>query len=118
MARDVESLKIRRWAETGDRTDPEEAMPPMDRDKGWGLQYGQIGGDEISRGVVNQMFREVTGMLVELNEGGSIPEWNAAFDYEYGAFVRYGLERRLFVCFNVDGAGGLAPSANSVWREY
>lgn len=89
IARDQESLKIRRWAETGDRTNPDDPSlsPALERTTGWPLLFEQIGGQGPRRRVFNQIIREMTGMLVELNEHGGILDWDVSIAYVHPALV-------------------------------
>lgn len=88
MARDVEALKIQPFADGGDRLDPELRSPAIDRARGWTYDYSAVEGEVLRRDVFNQLLREITGMLHELNVGGSIPEFNPARLYKRGDIAR------------------------------
>lgn len=127
MARDAESLKIRPWAEDGDRLDPERRVPPIDRDRGWTYDFSAIEGETLSRDVFNQLMREVTGMLHELNRGGSIPEFDPfqpnRIPARRGDIYRY-LENGkwyLIVCFRDESERSARSGRNRLnlfWRVY
>ena len=91
MPRDAQSLKIGNtpWADGGDRTDPDDASltPALTRREGWDATFSGPGGNLIRRRVVNQLFREIYGMLIEINRHGGILEWDAAISYQHTAIV-------------------------------
>ncbi len=120
MSRDTEALKIRPWADAGQREIPELKSDPISRDTGWTLEYALPGGPTISRPLMNQMFREITGMLAEVNTSG-IPAWSPWVSYVHVAFVRWrgGLYRSL--CDSGPAYGGsFIPSApdQDAWRRH
>lgn len=82
--RDPDALQIQKWAATGDVATPESTG--LTRATGWPLSYSQVGGDTPSREVFNQMFREITGMLDEINTKGILP-WDPTIAYEHPAYV-------------------------------
>ena len=82
---DVEARKIRKWAELGDRTDPETVG--LDRDVGWPASYSDRDGDTPERRVFHQLFRELTGLAVDVIREGILP-WDAEIDYRVGAVVK------------------------------
>ena len=120
VRRDEQSLKIRRWADMGDRIEIEQTDPPLDRAEGYTLIYSQPGGPLVERPTMNQLFREITGMLVELNSGGSMPEWSDRVDYEHVAFVRYAGSIYVSTRSSGPGNGGpVEPGTNTAfWRTY
>ena len=85
----VEVRKIRPFAITGDRTDPEDLMPAMNRAFGFTVEYSQPGGPLVPRRLVNQLLHEFTVMLSEIRTGGLPPEWSGRLDYGHVAFVKY-----------------------------
>ena len=89
MARDVESLKIRRWAETGDRVDPDAVSltPPVSRSVGWPASFSQVSGNTPRRQVFNQLIRELTGIAHEINTHGCLLDWDTSITYQHTAFV-------------------------------
>ena len=88
---DTEALKIRKWAETGDRTDPDDPTltPALNRATGWPSEWSATDGEKLRRQVMNQLMRELTGAARELMERG-ILEWDTAIDYPADAFVQSG----------------------------
>ena len=84
MPRDSDSLLIRKWAASGDVATPESQG--LVRATGWPVSYSQAGGDTPEREVFNQMFREITAMLAELNTHGVL-EWDDAISYDHPALV-------------------------------
>ena len=84
MPRDADALLIRKWAESGDVATPESQG--LARATGWPVSYSQAGGDTPEREVFNQMFREITAMLAELNTHGVL-EWDDAINYDHPALV-------------------------------
>ncbi len=121
MARDEQSLKIKSWAESGDRAEPEAASPVLDRAEGWTSVFSQVGGEAPQREVFNQLFREITGMLVELNKHGGLLEWSSGQDYEHPAFVTTATGK-IYVSTRASGpneGGAVNPISNSPvrWAE-
>jgi len=87
VIRDADSLRIRKWALTGDTATPESEG--LMRATGWPASYSQPGGDTPSREVFNQLFREITGMLFEINNHGGILGWDVTQQYRHPALVIY-----------------------------
>ena len=98
MPRDEQSLKIEPWAEdvSGNRIDPEDSTPALVRGDGWGLTFSQAGGDTPSREVFNQILREITGMLHEINTHGGALEWSNRVFYTHPALV-FGSDNQLYI---------------------
>ena len=88
---DVEALKIRKWADTGDRTDPDDSAltPALNRAEGWPSEWSATDGEKLRRRVMNQVFRELTGAAVDIMSRG-ISEWDTTIDYPQYAFVQSG----------------------------
>ena len=87
MARDAQALKIRKWAATGERDDPDDVG--LSRNHGWGLEYSLLGNNKFpERKVFNQLLRELTGLFSEINTRG-ILEWDASIGYVHPAFAAY-----------------------------
>ena len=82
--RDDDSIRIRKWADTGDRQTPEAAG--LSRTTGFDISFAQVGGRRLTRELVNQMFAEPTGMLAEINEHGLLG-WDSRVDYVHPAVV-------------------------------
>ena len=95
--RDAESLKIVEWADSGDRIDPDDAnlTPALDRDDGWPSSFSDPQGDTPRRQVFNQILREITGMLVEINTRGGMLPWDSRISYVHPAFV-FGSDERMY----------------------
>ena len=85
MARDPFSILIEPWAETGDRATPaSEGINPAE---GWDDSYSASGGQAPQREVFNYMFRQLTGMLHEINTRGGVLDWDAGVNYVHPAIV-------------------------------
>ena len=85
MPRDADSLKIEKWAATGNVVDP--ATEGIDRAEGWGIDYSTPGGKVPTREGHNEIWREITALAVEVNRHGCGLEWNAAVNYLHPALV-------------------------------
>ena len=86
---DVDAVKIRKWAETGDRIDPDDATltPALDRAMGWPDSFSDPQGDTPRRQVFNQLLAEVTaGVLEVIQHGGMLP-WDSRITYSHVAHV-------------------------------
>ena len=94
---DDEALKIRKWADTGDRVLPEDSSltPAINRAVGWPASFSAEDGDRPRRQVINQLFRELTGMAVDIREHGVL-EYSADQDYDAGAIVQHGSPPNLY----------------------
>lgn len=119
MTRDAQSLKIEKWATAGERETPEENG--IDRSEGWDITYEQLGGNKPERKVFNQIMRELTGLAVDMTNGGVL-EWNSGVDYIHTAFVR-GSNGRLYrslVSSGPESGNATDPTAspNTIWRLY
>ena len=91
--RDDDSIRIRKWADTGDRQTPEAAG--LSRTTGFDERYSTVGGPRLTRELVNQLFAEVSGMLAEVNQHGILP-WDLRVDYVHPAVV-FGSNNNLYV---------------------
>ena len=118
---DAEAKKILTglWADTGDRTDPEDLG--VDRAGGWDVAYELPGtGREPERTLGNQRFRELDGWAADRMRGG-IPGWDGEINYLEHAFVTVG--GALYVANRVTGPetdNTTSPDATgqTVWRRY
>ena len=88
---DSESKKIEKWADVGDRTDPDDASlnPTLTRATGWPATFSATDGETIRRRVTNQLFRELTGMAVDTRDEGVLG-WDAEIDYLQDAITKVG----------------------------
>ena len=88
---DSESKKIEKWADVGDRTDPDDASlnPTLTRATGWPATFSATDGETIRRRVTNQLFRELTGMAVDTRDEGVLG-WDAEIDYLQNAITKVG----------------------------
>ena len=75
MARDSDALRIRKWAATGRVATPESQG--LVRSEGWPDSYSESMGDVPKLEVFNQILREITAALVEINEHGLLV-WDAS----------------------------------------
>ena len=123
MARNTGGILTDKWADEGDRTDPDDPTltPPLDRAVGWDVSYSQLGGNIPRRAVWNQIMREMSGFAVDASAYGSIPQWSEHVDYIHYAFtMRHG---RLYVSLADSGpasgdATDPAQAGNTKWRLY
>ena len=69
---DSEAKKIQKWADSGDRTDPENLSSPIDRDDGYTAEYSSAGSDKLfpPRQLENQILRELTGWAYDTMRQG------------------------------------------------
>ena len=123
MARDLDATKIRKWAATGDRVDPDDSRisPRLNRAKGWPASFSQAGGDVPRREVFNQIFAEITGMLHEINQRGGILEHSNVINYQHPALVARN-DGQIFVSRRTNGpatsnAGAPPTGTTSQKRE-
>ena len=109
MPRDPQSLKIHPWADSGDRIDPDDSNLAviLDRDYGWPLSFSQPGGNVPRRTVFNQLLREITGMLTEINARG-ILEYSTQIDYLHPSYV-VGADGNIYKSRRING-----PSSDNV----
>lgn len=115
--RDPESLKIQPWADSGDRTDPDDnsLAVTLDRDDGWTLPFEQSGGNTPRRRVFNQIEREKTGMLHEINQHGLL-EWDDEIDYVHPARV-IGSDNREYVSIqNSTNENPTTDTSRTYWK--
>ena len=100
MARDAEGLKIRLWAETGDRQNPEQVG--LTRSRGWPVSYEQLGsGDEPERTIFNQLLREISGGILDRSRQG-IYQWDSEVTYTHETFVT-GSDGKIYVSLTDSG---------------
>ena len=84
MPVDAEALKMKLWAETGLRENPENVG--LDRALGWTVPYEQRDTGKFPElEVYNQLYRELTGAFLEALV--SVPRWVDDWDYPLVAFV-------------------------------
>ena len=84
MARDTDGIFSEKWADGGDTGEP----AGFDRDVGWPLSYSQPGGEYPTRLLYNLLWKEISALAIEINQGGSGLEYNATIDYIAKAIVR------------------------------
>jgi len=112
--RDQDAIQIEKWAATGDVETPENNG--LTRSVGWPSSYSQVGGDTLSREVHNQIFREITGALNELNTRGGILPWDMAISYVHPAQV-YGSDGIIYVSVrNNTGVNPTTDADASDWK--
>ena len=70
------------WAADGDTT-----SPPFDPRIGWDSTYSQVGGNTVSRTLVNGEFNKFSALGYDVNRFGSNLYWDATIIYEIGATV-------------------------------
>ena len=86
---DAEAKKITKWADTGDRTDPDDSSltPALVRANGWPAVFSATNGETIRRRVANQLFCELSALAVDQIETGVLP-WDGDVDYLVDAVVQ------------------------------
>ena len=77
------------WAESGDRTDPDDVTltPVLTRANGWPAGFSTSGGDSLRRRVMNQRFHELDKAFLGIAQEG-IPPWDVRIDYPAGALSK------------------------------
>ena len=121
MARDTEAKKIRKWADTGDRIDPDDSTlsPVLSRATGWPATFSADDGEVPRRQVINQLFRELTGLGDEINTIG-IVEWDADLDYTQHAIINSsGRLKRATVATGPATSNATDPTASgqTIWED-
>ena len=86
MARDADALRIRKWAGSADANVQTPEAAGLTRATGWPASYSAAGSTGPQRRVFNQLFRELTGLAVELSTRGLL-EWDTSISYAHPAFV-------------------------------
>ncbi len=116
MARDADALLIEKWAADGTVQTPENAG--VDRATGWDAIYStpaEAGGKQPERGVVNQLFRELSALAVELNTRGLL-EWDSSVSYVHPAYV-IGSDIRIYVSGrNSTGVDPVTDTTHADWK--
>ena len=79
MARDTDSLLVRKWAATSSLVQTPEAAG-LTRSVGLPASYGTT--DFLPLEVFNQLWREITGAAMELGEHGILP-WHTGQSYPH-----------------------------------
>ena len=114
MSRDQDSLKIEKWAATGNVADP--STEGIDRAEGWGIEYAMPGGKVPAREVWNQWMRELTALGDEVNRHGCGLPWDATISYLHPALVT-GADGKFYLSVadstNVDPVN---DTARTSWR--
>ena len=103
MPIDDQVVKIEKWADTGDRTDPEMSTPAIVRTVGYDSTFSGAGGSTPDRGEINQKFRELTGLAVDVRSHGVLP-WDVRVDYVLPVLV-VASNGRLFTGLVASGPG-------------
>ena len=121
MPIDAEFKKLTKWADTGDRTDPDDSAltPTLTRAEGYPSSFSADMGDTPRRRVMNQLLREISGAAVDVREQG-ILAWDTDVDYLQHAIVRSGTALyRATVATGPDTSNATDPTASgqSVWSE-
>ena len=108
MARDTDSLLVRKWATASGAVLETPEASGLTRAVGFPAAYGE----DMARslGLFNQQVREVSAAFVEIAQRG-ILEWNAAQRYEHQAWVT-GSDGNLYR--SVRSSGGPTQSQNPV----
>ena len=116
MARDSDALRIRKWAASGRVATPESQG--LVRSEGWPDSYSAAMGDVPKLEVFNQIVREITAALVEINEHGLLI-WDTSITYEHPAFV-VGSDSRIYASVSADVATAsqdpTTDSARTYWK--
>ena len=116
MPRDSDALRIRKWAASGRVATPESQG--LVRSEGWPDSYSAAMGDVPKLEVFNQILREITAVLVEINEHGLLI-WDTSITYEHPAFV-VGSDGRIYASVSADVATAsqdpTTDSARTYWK--
>ena len=114
MARDIEGLKIRKWADNltlggSGRIEPQNATDVVSREAGWPASYEV---DQYPpRGAFNQVWREFSGELVDIAEHGVL-EWSMSQNGYIHPAVVLGSDYRLYL--SVQSSGGALTAIDPV----
>ena len=114
MPRDSDALRIRKWAASGRVATPESQG--LVRSEGWPDSYSAAMGDVPKLEVFNQILREITAALVEINEHGLLI-WDASITYEHPAFV-VGSDSRIYASVSADVAIASQDPTTDAARTY
>ena len=118
MARDADSLLIRKWAATSALVQTPEAAG-LTRATGLPASYGTT--DFLPLEVFNQIWREVTGSAEELGERG-ILEWHTDQRYEHPSWVT-GSDNSLYRSVQASGGSGTSQdpttdTSETYWQPF
>ena len=123
MSLDAEAKKILGglWAESGDRTDPDDAglTPALDRADGWPDSFSMSAGDTPRRRVMNQIFRELQGAATDGMRQG-LRFWDAEVDYlENATVTQAGIAYRATVATGPATSNATDPATvgQTVWTR-
>lgn len=117
---DAEAKKIRKWADSGDRIDPEHLGSAIDRGDGYGPEYSSNDpADRLfpSRQLENQLLREITGWIYDAIRDG-IPAWDPEINYRLRATVKH--NRDLYLATEATGpatGNAITPGLGIVWEQ-
>ena len=107
MARDLQALKIEKWADTAPNLLSPELAGLM-RTTGWPPSYGTSDYPPVE--VFNQIWLEFSSAHVEVGERGLL-EWDTAQTYQHPSYT-VGTDRRIYT--SVQASGGLNASQDPV----
>lgn len=123
IRQEIKDIEV--WAADGYRSTP--AALGMAEADGWPLSAEQVGGTNVSRGMMNELLHRLTSAFASFRDSGCPPEWDAAVDYIHDAsgiaFVR-GSDGGIYRSVQASGpATGNATdptrdSANTYWSAY
>ena len=113
MSRDPDALNVEKWAANGDVSTPESEG--LDRATGWPASYSQAGGDVPTRELFNQLFREITALLVEINTRGGILAWDSSIFYIHPALVMGSNGKPYISVADSTGVDPVTDTSNSSW---
>ena len=128
MPRDSDALKIRKWADSGDRIDPDDASlnPRLSRALGWPASFSEAEGNAPRREVFNQLFCELSAIAHELNTRGML-EYSALQPYTHPAVVIRAADGMIFLSKRSNGPGNnqagppatdaTDPDENDNWKS-
>ena len=95
MARDEDALKLiaadDKWAGNANTTDlaepGDDGIGVTSRNAGFQEIYSRAEGEKPERELFNQIFKELSGAIIELNQRGSSLEWDENITYIHPAIV-------------------------------
>ena len=107
------------WAESGDRTDPDDPSlaPSLDRAQGWPSSFSAADGDTPRRRVMNELIYEQSLMAKEILTRG-VAEWDSGVDYaQYGITQAGGKLWKATVATGPTTSNATDPTTNgqTVW---
>ena len=119
MARNSEGLKLQvPWASGSSAIADSPESEGLDRGEGWPISYSLIGGNEPQLSVWNQVWLEITSVLVD-NARHGILEWSGGQTYSHPVYVISPADHSVYRSTRLGGEGR-EPSidtSNTFWLK-